>query len=251
MSPIYYDFYKINLNSGNFFAKLKIYRSGRYIFIKYENKSDNLQFREFIIAMKKKVILGFILFISSHSYAQQEKLTDFNQKRLLINQRGMTVLAGWALLNLAVGGSRLFDTEGVDKNFHIMNATWGAVNMAIAGFGYFSSLQDPAGFGLYDTFNEQKFIQQFLLFNAGLDVAYIVGGFYLKERSERFSGGANRTKYERFKGFGRSLILQGSFLLAFDLTLFFMHKLHGDNNLPALLKNLEIGWNQVGIRLWL
>ena len=200
--------------------------------------------------MRKSLLVGFLLFWSFQCFGQQEKLVEFNQKRLMINKKGMTVLAGWALLNLAVGGSRIFNTEGVSKNFHIMNAAWGGVNLAIAGFGYFGSLQDPAGLGLYETFNEQKFIQQFLLLNTGLDVAYIVAGFYLRERSERFRVG-NQTKYERFKGFGRSLILQGSFLMVFDLTLFFIHKMHADSNLPNLFKNIELGWNQVGIRFWL
>lgn len=200
--------------------------------------------------MHKRVILVFLLIVSLDSFGQQETLIDFNQKRLLINKSGMTVLAGWALLNLAVSGSQVFNSGGVSKNFHIMNATWGAVNLAIAGFGYYSSLRGPGQFGLYDTFNEQTFIQQFLLFNAGLDVAYVVGGFYLRERAERFSV-SNQKKFERFKGFGRSLILQGGFLLAFDLTLFFIHKIHADRNLPGLLENLQIGWNQVGIRLWL
>lgn len=197
--------------------------------------------------MKKKIILGFILFFSVQAYGQQEKLTEFNQKRLLINKRGMTVLAGWALLNLAASGTLIFNSEGVDKNFHIMNTAWGAVNMAIAGFGYFGALDDPAGFGRYETFNEQKFIEQFLLLNTGLDLAYVIGGFYLRERSERFAV-TNRNRYERFRGFGHSLILQGSFLLVFDLTLFFIHKVHGGNNLPALLENIQLGWNQVGIR---
>lgn len=162
----------------------------------------------------------------------------------------MTVLAGWALLNLVVSGSQIFNSEGVRKNFHIMNATWGGVNMAIAAFGYYSSLKEPAQFGLYDTFNEQKFIQQFLLLNAGLDVAYVIGGLYLRERSERFVQ-SSQSKYERFKGFGHSLILQGSFLLAFDLTLFLIHKFHGDMHLPGLLENIQLGWNQVGLRFWL
>ena len=54
-----------------------------------------------------------------------------------------------------------------------------------------------------------------LLVNVGLDVAYITGGFLMKEMAK-----TRESKQDLLRGYGRSLILQGGFLLAFDIILF-------------------------------
>ena len=51
--------------------------------------------------------------------------------------------------------------------------------------------------------------------NAGLDVAYITGGFLMKEMAK-----SRESKRNILDGYGRSLILQGGFLLVFDAVLF-------------------------------
>ena len=65
-------------------------------------------------------------------------------------------------------------------------------------------------------------MQKLLLFNAGLDVGYMAFGGYLWEKGRNDGS-------QRLVGYGQSLILQGAFLMAFDLTLFyFNHRLVDD-----------------------
>ncbi len=56
-------------------------------------------------------------------------------------------------------------------------------------------------------------MQKVLLLNAGLDVGYMAFGGYLWQRGSSEDNA-------RLTGYGQSLILQGAFLMAFDLTLF-------------------------------
>ena len=51
--------------------------------------------------------------------------------------------------------------------------------------------------------NEYNSLQNLLLLNAGLDVAYIATGFYLKERAK------NSSSSERLRGYGNSLLTSG------------------------------------------
>ena len=75
---------------------------------------------------------------------------------------------------------------------------------------------------------EQYKIQKILLFNAGLDIGYMLGGAYLIERSKNTANNP-----ERLRGFGKSIILQGGFLFAYDLITYFT--LAADNDQLQLL----------------
>lgn len=78
-------------------------------------------------------------------------------------------------------------------------------------------------------------IEKIYLFNAGLDVAYIAGGFYLREKAN-----SNISKYDRYKGYGKSIILQGSGLFLFDGIMYIIHQYHG-MKLYKLADNIKIG----------
>jgi hypothetical protein len=62
-------------------------------------------------------------------------------------------------------------------------------------------------------------LEKTLLFNAGLDVGYIMTGLYLTELSRRAG-----EQQERLEGYGWSLVLQGGFLLGFDLILYLVQR---------------------------
>ncbi|TAH11790.1 MAG: hypothetical protein EAZ12_03520 [Sphingobacteriia bacterium] len=74
------------------------------------------------------------------------------------------------------------------------------------------------------SFNENLIAQQktekLLLLNTGLDLAYITTGLYLKERGARMNS-------ESATGIGNSLLLQGAFLLIFDLVQYGNHRKNG------------------------
>jgi hypothetical protein len=149
--------------------------------------------------MKKALLIIFLLgFGMLHA---QDLSTEFYN----LNRSGMLVLGGWALANIGISGTASFFS--LKPEFHHMNAMWNLVNLGIAGFGYLTLQPDLTTMpGLMDAY----------LFNAGLDVAYIVGGFLLMELSNRFP-----ERSDQLIGFGKSVILQGSFLFIFDLVMYF------------------------------
>ncbi len=153
-----------------------------------------------------------------------ELAMETNEKRISLNKNGMLVLGGWAAANIATGtaGYFLADDERW-KFFHQMNAGWNIVNLALASFGYIGQAgQDPATYTWLQTIQEGEYMQKLLLFNAGLDVGYMAFGGYLWERGRN-------DESQRLVGYGQSLILQGAFLMAFDLTLFYLnHRLVDD-----------------------
>lgn len=151
---------------------------------------------------------GFLLAQNNQQY-----LIDFNQQRINHQRRAMTVLGGWAIGNIALGAALSSRHSGPEKHFHQMNAYWNVVNLGIAGLGYLAAAkEDPTLLDFYQTNSKHFSFQKVLLFNAGLDIGYVLGGFYLKERARR--GGEHA---DRLQGFGNAVILQGGFLFAFDL----------------------------------
>jgi hypothetical protein len=169
-------------------------------------------------------IFFIIIFFFSAAISQTSELTNFNTYRNEVNQTAMLALGGWAIGNITVGSVLYFKTSGSNKYFHQMNIAWNLVNLGIAGIGYYSSINPDTTITLINSLKEQSSIEKILLFNAGLDIAYIMTGFYLKERSKNSENNSNR-----FKGYGNSLILQGAFLFLFDLTLYYFQI---QNNLP-------------------
>jgi hypothetical protein len=93
-----------------------------------------------------------------------------------------------------------------------MNAYWNVVNLGIAGFGFWQESQ-VAALNFWEIFAAQQQIEKVLLFNAALDLGYMAIGLLLIERGRRL-------EKERWIGFGKSILLQGAFLLLFDAILY-------------------------------
>ncbi len=194
----------------------------------------------------KNIQLTFVFILFASLGFSQSDFTDLNNSRLNKQRQGMLVLGTWALGNMAVGAIRLGHTSGENKAFQQMQIGWSAVNLCIATLGYFSTLKvDPSGWDTYQNVQEHYKIQKILLFNAGLDVGYMLGGAYLMERGQREVKNA-----ERLRGFGRSILIQGAFLFVFDLSL---HSILSSDNqkLKPLLTQSSIGFapNEVHLRL--
>lgn len=173
--------------------------------------------------MNKKIFTLICLSLLAGVAVAQSNLVDYNEKRLAINESGMLVLGSWALLNIASSPLLASRADGHRKAFHQMNGYWNAVNLVIAGFGYFNAIKGDVGLLLSESIKEQHSIEKILLFNAALDLGYITGGFLMKERSKSVSKHS-----DRLKGFGNSLILQGAFLFVFDVSLYLFHLNHSE-----------------------
>jgi len=166
----------------------------------------------------KAFILTFT-FILLSVLAFSQSLEESWQAEQNYRQTGMMVLGGWAVANIASGLVLRSNTTGVDSRFYEMNAIWNGVNLAIAGFGYFTAVKlgtDGSAFKLYQ---EQMGIDKTLLFNAGLDLGYIAAGAWMMERSKNVSKDP-----DLWKGYGKSIMLQGAFLFAFDVAMVLIHK---------------------------
>lgn len=158
----------------------------------------------------------------------------------------MVTLGTWALGNIAWGAIRRNATQGQQQKFHEMNIYWNVVNLGLAGFGLYQSLRsNPGEFGLYESWKAQAGMEKILLFNAGLDVGYIMTGFFMQERSKNID-----QRQDLWKGFGRSLVLQGSFLLVFDLALYLSHRVHLSRK-ESLFENISLNMNGESIGICL
>jgi len=193
-------------------------------------------------------VLAIIIFLGlSSTFAQgitDNQTQNYQQERNDINQKAMLVLGSWAAANILVGAYGNYKASGEAKYFHQFNAAWNIVNLGIAAFGYFNAVNsDLASMTNVEIIKDFNSLQNFLLLNAGLDAAYIMTGFYLKERAK------NSASAERLRGYGNSLLLQGGFLLAFDVALFFIHQNNANVNLYPHLESFLAGGVGVGISL--
>lgn len=194
--------------------------------------------------MYKRLILISFLFYSALLLGQNAQLglVDFNKERLSINKQGMQILGAWAVASMALSASQL-RKEPLQQAYHQMNLGWNTVNLAIAGFGLYQSLNAATDLSLSESLQEQISIEKILAINAALDVAYMAGGFYLREYANRSDNP------QRYEGFGRAVIVNGAFLFAFDVIMYWVHKQHFNQELLPLLEGLSVSSEQVGIRI--
>lgn len=186
------------------------------------------------------MVLILMIFSFGFVNGQNEiKAKEFNQTRLDYNKKGMLILGLWAAGNMAVGGVMAGRTSGEIKGFHQMNMYWNSVNLAIAGFGYYQATKETPGSEFWATMDAQQGIEKILLVNAALDVAYMAGGMFLLERGKRLDK-------DQFKGFGKSIVLQGAFLMGFDVVMYLFHNQNGQN-LPKIFNKLELTQNGLGL----
>ncbi|PHI21120.1 hypothetical protein CEQ90_03600 [Lewinellaceae bacterium SD302] len=179
-----------------------------------------------IICWRSLNVIALLLFLSNlHAQgglSPSPELLDFNLGRIDHQRTAMLVLGGWAVSNIAGGAYLSNQRSGSNKYFHRMNAYWNIVNLGIAGLGYLSvAREQPEAYDLFQSAGKHYGFQNILLFNAGLDVGYIMGGLYLTERARRFTPD-DPEKSDQLKGFGQAIMLQGGFLFAFDLVNYFI-----------------------------
>ncbi|NWF90342.1 MAG: hypothetical protein HXY50_12890 [Ignavibacteriaceae bacterium] len=215
-----------------------------------KNRSTNELFGQNFVKSNymSKIILFcffFLLELTFEIFPQSDSLfQSFHQSRNSINENAMLVLGGWAAGNILVGTYSNFKAKGEAKYFHQFNAMWNVVNLGIAAFGYFNAVNsDPSSMTNTEILKDYNSLQNFLLLNAGLDAAYIMTGFYLKERAK------NSSSSERLRGYGNSLLLQGGFLLLFDVSLYFIHQSNANVNLYPYLESFFSGGVGVGMNI--
>jgi hypothetical protein len=189
----------------------------------------------------KKIILCSVLFVHALvSISQQTALNQFNIERQKINKNGLKILSAYSAANVVYGSIASSNSTGSNKYFHKMNALWNGVTLGIVGIStIFSKKEKELSYAA--SLKKQSEIQKLFLFNAGLDLAYIAGGAYLKERSKTSANNPSR-----LKGYGQSVIFQGIVLLLFDGIMYSIHNTHG-KILNALVEKMTVQSTENGI----
>ena len=197
--------------------------------------------------MKLKLYFIAFLFLSIHSLkAQTNDLQDVWQRQMSTQKTGMYVLSGWSVANIAVSGIAVGQAEGSTKHFHEMNIYWNVVNLGIAGLGFLAiNKQKSQNASLANVIDVQHSLEKTLLFNSGLDLAYMASGAYLIEKGKNQ---IDITDKNRQKGFGQSILVQGGFLLVFDVTNYFLHQ-SNNRKIKRILEKVDLSSNGVSIRL--
>lgn len=169
------------------------------------------------------LVVLLIVFIAPCCNGQinfSDTIREYNKQRIVTNVKGMNVLGAWGIANMAVGGIGYFTAnDGEWKYFHGMNAAWGLVNTGIATYGLQRARkQAQQKVDMRKAYYDYRHDKNVILVNMGLDVVYIGAGAYLAQYAT-----TDHNNPQLYRGFGRSLLLQGAFLLAFDNVLLLSH----------------------------
>ena len=196
--------------------------------------------------MKKIRTLIISLFIFLSADAQQDFNDSIAYSRNRTTEKAMIVLGSWAAVNIASGFIISGQTQGEAKYFWRMNAYWNLVNGGLAVLGYIGARKAMARkYDLAGNEKAQLSVEKLYTFNFGLDLAYIAGGFFLREKSMNTS---NIKSQDQLKGYGSSIVVQGGFLLLMDGVMIVLH--HKNSiRLNNKLKQLELGAGPEGLGL--
>ena len=119
-------------------------------------------------------------------------------------------LLRWSALSMSAGLLLATSSEPVERGMGEQFMAWGAVDGALALAGMWMGRRRQAIPGDPERqMKDARNLQRLLLVNAGLDVFYVLGGAGL-------ALGRGRSD-ETWRGRGLGVMIQGGFLLAFDL----------------------------------
>lgn len=169
-------------------------------------------------------IIFFLLFICIGicSFSQSNSLLAFERQRINYDKKGMLILGSWSVANIVTSAFAANTNNREAHYFHQMNIIWNGFNLALATAGYINARKEKTDhLTLTNVLVHQNRTEKLFLFNAGLDVAYITAGFYLKETGNR------NANPQKLKGYGNAVAVQGGFLLLFDAIMFAVHNKHG------------------------
>ncbi len=168
--------------------------------------------------LKYHLIAVFLLF-SMLVQAQLPNPDSLIRATQRLNTKGMLVLGSWSAANLATGIYGNLNTTGQAKYFHQMNWMWNTVNAGLAAYSLVKSRQKIDSLGMDHARAMNSKFQSLYLFNAGLDVVYMLGGTGLLIASQNAT-----LRKDQFAGYGKSILMQGGFLFLFDAAMFVFHK---------------------------
>ncbi len=137
-----------------------------------------------------------------------------------INKTGMQVLGAWGIANIAEGSIGYFTAKQDEwKYFQGMNALWGVVNTSIAAVSLSAARKESREqLTFQQAYARYHANKKIYLVNSGLDILYLGAGIGLVKYSE-----TTKNNPALFSGFGKSVAIQGAFLLLFDNIMYSSH----------------------------
>lgn len=126
-------------------------------------------------------------------------------------RQALAWLLGWGMGSVVVGAGLATAKTPVLRHVGIQAVAWGAIDAALAFSGR-ENARNKLQQGTTDV-EQQEEAQRFHLIvavNAGLDVLYVLGGWWLIRRA-----GTNEAR----RGTGLGIVIQGAFLLIYDSAL--------------------------------
>jgi hypothetical protein len=133
--------------------------------------------------------------------------------------------------------------EGWQKQFFGFNAAWNVVNGTLAYAGLTRLRDEEVSSDPVLALHRYTRTERILMLNCGLDLAYIATGFALNNMAKNTNAGLT---YNRLKGYGTSLYLQGGFLLLFD-SIYALALKQGSDYYRTILRGLWFRGNAVGL----
>jgi hypothetical protein len=196
--------------------------------------------------MQRIFILLLSLSLSVSALSQQNFNDSIAMSRNNITEKAMITLGSWAAVNIASGFIIAGQMQGESKYFWQMNAYWNLINGGLAIMGYINARKAMTRkYDLAENESAQLSMEKLYAINFGLDLAYIATGFYLRERG---INNTNQKSRDQFTGYGKSIIIQGGFLLIMDGIVLSLH--HKNSvRLNKKLKSLELGAGPNGLGL--
>ena len=197
------------------------------------------------------MIVKILFFLSLCCYAPlsqaqevsfKDSLAAYNLHRISITRTGMKVLGSWGIVNIAGGAVTYFTTTQDEwKYFSEMNVLWGTVNTGIAAVSLAGIRREmEAKMDYRQSYGRYRANKKLYLINAGLDVIYIGAGIGLTAYAQ------NTNKDQPiYSGFGKSIAVQGIFLLLFDNIMFSANQLD-NSKWFRLMNEIRFTGNSVG-----
>jgi hypothetical protein len=197
-----------------------------------------------------RLLIFTILFVlPSITKAFGQKVDSLTLKmdveRRRIERKAMNVLGTWSALQMVSGIGLGLTQQGVSREFFRMNALWNVVNASLVVGSIQNQKKEIWASDPVLALHRFEKLERTLLFNGGLDLAYIAAGYALNMQAKTTN---NLQTQHVLKGWGNSLYLQGGFLLIFD-TIFY-HSLNKiSRQYRSYLQAIWINHNGAGLNM--
>lgn len=181
----------------------------------------------------RSLLLSATALLAAHATAQAPAPSAAAWDARYLERKGqaLEVLTAWGGANVLAGGALgLASDDECWRQFGWMSAGWGAINAGLGLLGVRADRTEERS--LEQAHRDLARTERIFLFNAGLDVAYVLGGAYLVQRGRLPEHADTR---DRDNGWGRAVMLQGLGLFAFDL-LAYRHVHRSDLDIAPVLR---------------